>query len=94
MGESKGGFCFGKATIKEVTEFTEPADTGGVKASRVTYTYQVSDFPAWAKLPETSAAIGKLKTDVESEKTPIKSMDMLVLTNNGWKSQLGGLLHQ
>jgi len=35
-----------------------------------------------------------MKADVESEKTPIKSMDMLMLTNNEWKSQLGGLLNQ
>ena len=86
-GKPTGGFCFGKATIKEISEFTEPADAGGMRASQVTYTYQVSDFPAWAKLPEISAAITKLKIDVESEKTPIKDMDILVLTNNGWKSK-------
>lgn len=86
-GKITGGFCFGKATVKEVTEFTEPADAGGAKVSQVTFTYQVSDFPAWTKLPEVSAAIAELQKEVESEKTPIKGRDMLVLTNNGWKSR-------
>jgi hypothetical protein len=45
----------------------------------------VSDFPAWAKLPATIAALSSLKRDVESEKTPIKSMEILTLINNGWK---------
>lgn len=94
LGETVGGFCFGKATVKEITEFTEPADAGGVRASRVQYTYQMSDLPAWAKRPDIMAAISGIKAAVESEKTPIKSMDMLVLTNNGWKSQLGGLFNQ
>lgn len=92
--KTEGGFCFGKATVKEITEFTEPADAGGVRASRVTYTFQMSDIPAWAKQPEFLAAIGgRLKEAIEAEKTPAPSMDMLMLTNNGWTSQLGGLLH-
>ena len=92
--KTKGGFCFGKATVNEVTEFTEPADAGGVRSSRVTYTYQISDIPAWAKQPEVLAAIGgRLTGAVEAEKTPAKDMDMLVLTNNGWVSQMGAMLH-
>ncbi len=91
-GESRGGFCFGKATVREISQFTEPSDMGGVRASRVDFTYTVSDFPAWAKLPDTLSAISHLKADVESEKTPIKSGDVLVLTNNGWVSQLRGML--
>ena len=89
-GKPIGGFCFGKATVKEIPEFTEPADAGGVRSSRVTYTYQVSELPDWAKLPATIAVIPRLKKDVESEKTPIKSMAMLMLTNNGWTFQFGG----
>lgn len=77
-----------------MTEFIEPADAGGVRSSRVTYTFQMSDIPAWAKQPEVMAAIGgRLKEAVNAEKTPAKSMDMLVLTNNGWVSQMGGMLH-
>lgn len=89
MGGAVGGFCFGKATVKEITQFTEPADMGGIRASRVSFTYQVNDFPAWARLPETLFANTRLKADVESEKTPIEGGDVLALTNNGWMSQLG-----
>lgn len=92
FGETVGGFCFGKATVKDVSEFTEPADAGGMRATRVTYTYEVRDFPAWAKLPDFLAVLPELKKDVESDKSPIKGLDMLVLTNNGWVSQLGGML--
>lgn len=89
-GENNG-FCFGKATVKEITEFTEPSDAQGVRASQVKFTYIVSDFPSWAKSPEMLAANTSLKEDVESEKTPINSLDVLALTNNGWVSQLGGM---
>lgn len=86
-----GGFCFGKATVKEITEFTEPSDMMGMRASQVKFTYIVSDFPDWAQSPEMLAANVSLQADVESEKTPINSRDVLALTNNGWVSQLGGM---
>lgn len=92
LGETVGGFCFGKATVKDVLEYTEPTDAGGMRSSRVTYTYEVSDFPAWAQLPEVLAVLPKLRQDVESKQSPIKAFDMLVLTNNGWVSQLGNML--
>lgn len=89
--EKHGGFCFGKATVREIAEFTEPADMGGVRASRVQFTYSVSDFPTWATTPEMLVANSKLQADVESEKKPRKGMDVLALTNNGWVSQLGAM---
>lgn len=90
LGDNFGGFCFGKPIVREIVEFTEPADLRGARASQVTYTYELSDIPAWAKQPQIVAAIPKLKKDVESEKTPIKTRDILVLTNNGWKSERSG----
>lgn len=91
MGEDTGGFCFGKAEVKEITEFTEPTDAMGMRISQVKFTYAVSDFPAWAKSSEISAAISSLGKAIESEETPIKGADVLALTNNGWVSKLGGL---
>jgi hypothetical protein len=87
MGDATGGFCFGKATVKEITEFTEPADIMGMRASQVMFTYMVSDFPAWAKLPEMLAANHRLQIDVGSEKNPIQHRGLLALTNNGWVSK-------
>lgn len=86
-GRSAGKFgCIrlGKATVKSVTQFSEPADMFGHRVSRVNYTYEVSDLPAWAKSQEVHLAINELKADVESEKNAIKRLDTLVLTNNGW----------
>lgn len=83
-GKSIGGFCFGKARVKEITQFTEPSDLFGRKVSSVNYTYEVYDFPDWAKSPEIISAIDSLKSDVESLTTPVKKMEAVVLTNNGW----------
>ncbi len=84
LGEKAGGFCFGKATVKEITLFTEPADSSGVRMSQVTYKYTVSDFPAWAKLPEVLSVLTSLKSDIDSETTPIEGHAFLTLTNKGW----------
>lgn len=83
-GQSIGGFCVGKAKVQDVPQFTEPSDMLGQKISRVNYTYVVNDLPSWTKSPEILSAIPSLKPDVESENKPIKSLDAVVLTNNGW----------
>ncbi|MFV1416856.1 hypothetical protein QMK79_28070, partial [Klebsiella pneumoniae] len=66
-GENLGGFCFGKATVTDVSNFTEPSDAMGQKISRVTFTYKVSDIPDWAKSPEILNADRQIKKDVNSE---------------------------
>lgn len=83
-GKTMGGFCFGKARVKQVDQFTEPSDTFGMRISRVNYTYEVKDLPTWAQSPAIQAVIPELKADAESDKVPIKKLDVLVLTNNGW----------
>jgi hypothetical protein len=84
MGNSIGGFCFGKARVKAITQYSEPADMFGQKISRVNYEYTVGDFPAWATTPEVIGAINTLKAEVESSTTPVKKLEAVVLTNNGW----------
>lgn len=83
-GESIGGFCFGKATVKTVTQFSEPADMFGQRVSRVNYEYVVSDLPTWATSPEITSASKSLKVDAESNATPVKVLQAVILTNNGW----------
>ena len=83
-GRTFGGFCIGRATVKEIGQFSEPSDIFGQRISHVNYTYEVSDFPEWAKSPEVLEAIEDLKKDVESTIHPIKELDVLVMTNNGW----------
>lgn len=83
-GKPIGGFCVGKAKVQDIPQFTEPSDMLGQKISRVNYTYVVSDLPSWTKSPEILSAIPSLKPDVESENTPIKGLNAVILTNNGW----------
>jgi len=84
FGGSRGGFCFGRATVKAVTQFTEPADLLGQKVSRVQYTYVVSDLPPWARMPEVQSSLTALKEDATSDATPVKALAALILTNTGW----------
>ena len=89
LTKGQGGLCFGKASVQEITQFTEPSDMMGMRGSNVSFTYSVSDFPAWAKSPEILAAFSRIKADVESDKTPIKGREILVLTNKGWDAPPG-----
>lgn len=84
LSGDRGGFCIGKATVKDITRYTEPADMFGHRITKVNYTYSVGKLPEWATLPEVTAAIPALKEAVESTAKPIKATHTLVLTNNGW----------
>jgi hypothetical protein len=83
-GETMGALCAGKASVKSIGQFTEPAEMMGQKISRVNYEYTVTDLPAWAMRPDLQQAIGGLKADAQSTSTPIKGVVAMVLTNNGW----------
>ncbi|SQC20599.1 Uncharacterised protein [Klebsiella pneumoniae] len=83
-GETLGGFCFGKATISEVSNFTEPSDAMGQKISRVSFSYKVTGVPDWAKSSEVTSLNNQLKKDVDSESEPLKVTNVFVLTNKGW----------
>lgn len=83
-GENMGGFCFGKASVSEVINFTEPSDAMGQKISRVSFSYTVSDIPGWAKSPEITSLDRQLKKDVDSESEPLKVTNAFLLTNKGW----------
>ncbi|HAT1583132.1 TPA: hypothetical protein I8Y16_004009 [Raoultella ornithinolytica] len=83
-GDDIGGFCFGKAKVETITNFTEPSDAMGQKISRVNYTYTVTDIPEWAKSDDIIAASSKLKEDVASVQNPVSAKAVFVLTNKGW----------
>ncbi|QGX93267.1 hypothetical protein EFZ10_16720 (plasmid) [Tatumella sp. TA1] len=84
LGKDTGGFCFGKAKVETITNFTEPSDAMGQKISRVNYTYTVTDIPEWAKSDDIIAASSKLKEDVASAQNPVSAKAVFVLTNKGW----------
>lgn len=80
-----GGFCFGKAKVEEIIDFTEPADMFGATLSSVNFTYSVTNVPDWAKKLEITSQNEQIKKLVEATEKPVKGEAKLVLTNKGWK---------
>jgi len=83
-GNKVGGFCFGKAKVSAIDQFTEPSDMMGKKVSRVSFSYSVTGYPEWVKDDQVKSDIKGLKEDVESENNPKKEIMDLILTNKGW----------
>jgi len=86
-GKPMGAFCFGKAAVNDIKQFTEPSDMLGVRVSQVSYTYKVSDLPVWVNSPEIQKAIPEFMADAKSQNTPVSRSEMVILTNNGWVHQ-------
>lgn len=86
-GATVGGFCFGKAKVTDIDEFTEPADMMGARVSRVRYRYQVSDIPSWATSDDLVGAIPQLKKDAGAQTEPAQANAVLVLTSTGWQHE-------
>lgn len=87
------GFCFGKMTVAEVTNFTEPSERGGFTISQVNYTVSVNDRPEWSsdeaivetfELSETGLRTSGL---MSRNDTPEQKKMILVKTNNGWVTE-------
>ncbi|BCF95980.1 hypothetical protein PPGU19_005490 [Paraburkholderia sp. PGU19] len=74
-------FCGGKYKVKEVENFTQPADMFGTKISQVNFIYEVDDVPAWAKQPALQAAYPSVQHDL-SDAPGDKAV--LVATSDGW----------
>lgn len=74
-------FCGGKYKVKEVENFTQPADMFGTKILQVNFLYEVDDAPAWAKQPALQAAYPSVQHDLSG--TPVDKA-VLVATNGGW----------
>jgi hypothetical protein len=56
----------------------------GLKVSRVNYQYTVADLPAWTSSPDLQKFVEGLKADLNSQATPLKKTEAVVLTSNGW----------
>ena len=74
-------FCGGKYKVKEVENFTQPADMFGTKISQVNYLYEVDDAPDWAKQPAIQAAYPYVQHDVTGTQG---DRAVLVATSDGW----------
>jgi hypothetical protein len=84
-GNDRFGFCFGKAKVETIKQFTEPVDFIDGKMTRVNYTYSVSDIPEWVKSLDNNRKIfPSLELVYHSKTSPIARTENLILTNNGW----------
>ncbi|AJJ19965.1 membrane lipoprotein lipid attachment site-containing protein [Yersinia intermedia] len=75
--DRKNGACVGHRAVAEIKEWTEPGN-GNQKVVRVSYTWMLTDVPAWVD----KKAFSSLKGMNESE----EGMINLVKTSNGWKA--------
>jgi len=74
--------CYATPEVIAVTNFTEPADQLGVRASSVQFTYKMTQVAPWASEPVFTNRYKWLeeKTNAES----LEGKEELVLTNTGW----------
>ncbi|KXV15809.1 hypothetical protein CR51_02080 [Caballeronia megalochromosomata] len=79
------GFCGGKYKVREVENFTEPADMFGAKISQVNYTYEVDGVPAWTKDSSLQAQFPNLVTALAPT---AGDKAVLVATNDGWMHEM------
>lgn len=86
-GDKLGGLCFGKGKLESVENFTTPAQVMGVQASRVTFTYRVTDIPDWAQNGPVADALSgdrEFKKILASGQTPIRQTQGFIQTEKGW----------
>jgi hypothetical protein len=81
-------FC--KVSFKEVLSYTEPSDAMGMKASHVKYAYTLGDFPDWVKDEALLNLNDSIKSAVDSAGKTMTAEQSLVLTNEGWSTDLPG----
>ena len=85
-GPSSGAsFCYGSYEVRDVTNFTEPADALGRTISTVRYTFAAVDISDWARNSEIlRGEFPRLVRDLKSLEKPINDQAVLILTRNGW----------
>lgn len=74
--------CYGTPQVVAVTNFTEPAEVMGVKASSVQYSYKLVDVAPWANAPVLSTRLKWMPERLSNQ--AIQKDDDMVLTNKGW----------
>jgi hypothetical protein len=81
FGRSASEFCYGRRDVVALTNFTEPADVMGVRATSVSYEYDLADVPDWAKAETVNRAFPEIAKALDGTKS---DSDDLVLTKAGW----------
>jgi hypothetical protein len=74
--------CFARRRIVKVASFTEPAETLGVKASRVSYDYELQDVAPWAGSASIQEAFPQIQEALAHRHST--AVEGVVLTSDGW----------
>jgi len=75
-------FCYGTPQVVKITNFTEPTDAIGVKASSVLFTYKLVDIASWTSASVISERFKFIPDRLANQN--IEDDEDMVLTNNGW----------
>ncbi|MET0793666.1 MAG: FHA domain-containing protein [Polyangiaceae bacterium] len=73
----KSGFCVGSRQVDEVLRWTEPADSGGVQAIRIEYTWKYVKRPSWVS--------DELLPNMDGISKPKEGMAIAQKTSDGWR---------
>jgi hypothetical protein len=77
--------CFAHRGITKVESFSEPVAQMGMKVSRVTYDYELTEVEPWASDDGIQSAFPRIKATLA---TPIgSSTEEVVLTQDGWQHE-------
>lgn len=76
-----GNFCFGHREVTSVDAYT-PADNPDATQYSVTYHYDLSGVPDWAKSVEMQTAFPRIAADTAGQQTASAT---LVKTSSGWQ---------
>ena len=81
LGYSSDAFCTGKYRVKDILNFTEPADMLGSRVSHVTHSYILEGAADWARSPQLLEMNPKFKEEVNGT---ARQDTLMVLRNDGW----------
>lgn len=77
--------CYGTPKLEKVVRWTEPAEAMGRMVTEVTYTYTITEMPAWVNHPAMRKAFPELETILPTLDSVAEGSTYLVLTNEGWR---------
>lgn len=81
VGASRG-FCFGKRSVAEIKNFSEPSNLDGLTVSQVNFTYRISDVAKWSEDSDIRAAFPEMAKKLTTPAVDGKAT--LVKTGDGW----------
>lgn len=81
-----GNFCFGHRHVTTVDHFTA-GEQNGVSTAFVSYHYDLTKVPDWAKSAEMQTAFPNLKADLSGSPTATANLEK---TTNGWQVKRAG----